>query len=659
MPNFDSISDTYTQIKKIGEGSGGVVYKAYHERLKIPVVLKQVKHAGKTLTTSRQEVDILKNLKHPYLPQVYDFIEMDGDIYTVMSFIPGKSFQTLLEEGQHFHQSELIIWARQLLSALHYLHTQTPPIIHSDIKPANLMLTPQGNICLIDFNISFFLDGKTLLGYTHGYSSPEQKRVAMSREHKGIESIDVKTDIYSVGATFYHLATGRKMGENLDRALLEQCTSEAFAKVIAKATSKNKNARYVSSLKMFEALGDVLRQNQGYRRLCRQHHWLQTVFVMMMAFSILLVGYGLHNLQLERTQSYNQIVESQMANRESGQYEAENAAYLQAIALKPGSIEAYYQHAYSLYQQEKYQECVDFVNYDVNQNEKLDLTSPRIADIGYIQANSYFELADYANAIAAYEKLFEVGGFYAAYYRDYAITLAYAGDLSKANDVLAQAIQYGLTDDSVYFAKGEISASQNMRDDALQNFALCIDSTEDLDLKARAYLMSAKLYERFNENEKIREILLEAHNVLPVQNQMLIMQKLIQADINLGDTTGERSYYQEAIDLLENVVSQKWATRTTYNNLSILYEKTGQLDQAITCLETMQDLYGEDYNVYKRYAFIELDKQALLENSRRDYHQFATYYQKAMELYDDRLEDAEMSLLQTQYAQVQEGGWLS
>lgn len=659
MPNFDSISDTYTQIKKIGEGSGGVVYKAYHERLKIPVVLKQVKHAGKTLTTSRQEVDILKNLKHPYLPQVYDFIEMDGDIYTVMSFIPGKSFQTLLEEGQHFHQSELIIWARQLLSALHYLHTQTPPIIHSDIKPANLMLTPQGNICLIDFNISFFLDGKTLLGYTHGYSSPEQKRVAMSREHKGIESIDVKTDIYSVGATFYHLATGSKMGENLDRALLEQCTSEAFAKVIAKATSKNKNARYVSSLKMFEALGDVLRQNQGYRRLCRQHHWLQTVFVMMMAFSILLVGYGLHNLQLERTQSYNQIVESQMTNRESGQYEAENAAYLQAIALKPGSIEAYYQHAYSLHQQEKYQECVDFVNYDVNQNEKLDLTSPRIADIGYIQANSYFELADYANAIAAYEKLFEVGGFYAAYYRDYAITLAYAGDLSKANDVLAQAIQYGLTDDSVYFAKGEISASQNMRDDALQNFSLCIDSTEDLDLKARAYLMSAKLYERFNENEKIREILLEAHNVLPVQNQMLIMQKLIQADINLGDTTGERSYYQEAIDLLENVVSQKWATRTTYNNLSILYEKTGQLDQAITCLETMQDLYGEDYNVYKRYAFIELDKQALLENSRRDYHQFATYYQKAMELYDDRLEDAEMSLLQTQYAQVQEGGWLS
>ena len=240
MPDFSQIASTYTGIQKIGEGSGGIVYKAYHERLKIPVVLKEVKHMGKTLATSRQEVDILKNLKHPYLPQVYDFLELDGSIYTVMSFIPGKSFQTLLDEGQHFSQAELIIWARQLLSALHYLHTQTPPIIHSDIKPANLMLTPQGNICLIDFNISFFVDGKTLLGYTGGYSSPEQKRVAMSREHKGVETIDVKTDIYSVGATFYHLATGTKMGDAGDFALLSQCTSEAFSRVIEKATSKNK-----------------------------------------------------------------------------------------------------------------------------------------------------------------------------------------------------------------------------------------------------------------------------------------------------------------------------------------------------------------------------------------------------------------------------------
>ena len=135
--------------------------------------------------------------------------------------------------------------------------------------------------------------------------------------------------------------------------------------------------------------------------------------------------------------------------------------------------------------------------------------------------------------------------------------------------------------------------------------------------------------------------------------------KLIQADIDLGDTTGQTSYYEEAVTLSESLISQKWATRTTYNNLAILHQKLGQLDEAEASLETMKDLYGEDYNLYKRYAFIELDRQALKENLERDYAQFAAYYEKAMALYDGNNEDAEMALLQTQYAQVQEGGWLS
>mgnify|MGYP002233785738 FL=1 len=119
-----------------------------------------------------------------------------------MSYIPGKSFQTTSTRGTSFlKQSQLRRWGMQLCSALDYLHNQKPPIIHSDIKPANIMLTPQGNICLIDFNISFFLDGTAIVGYTHGYSSPEQKSIAFHENKEGIV-VDDKTDIYSVGAVF-------------------------------------------------------------------------------------------------------------------------------------------------------------------------------------------------------------------------------------------------------------------------------------------------------------------------------------------------------------------------------------------------------------------------------------------------------------------------
>ena len=99
---------------------------------------------------------------------------INGEIYTAMSFIPGRSLKELMEERRQFSQRQLIRWAMQLCSALNYLHTQTPPIIHGDIKPANIMVTPRGDVCLIDFNVSFAVNGNTVLGYTEGYASPER-----------------------------------------------------------------------------------------------------------------------------------------------------------------------------------------------------------------------------------------------------------------------------------------------------------------------------------------------------------------------------------------------------------------------------------------------------------------------------------------------------
>ena len=199
---MEKFSDTYEIIGKLGEGSGGIVYKAIHKRLKKEVVVKQIKNQGMALKEKRKEVDILKNLNHSYLPQVLDFFEIGSNAYTVMSFIPGKSLKTLLQEGRYFQKKEVIRWAMQLCSALQYLHEQIPPIIHGDIKPANIMLTPKGDICLIDFNISFFMNSGTVLGYTDGYTSPEQyQRVRNIKEgiRENFVKIDERADLYSLG----------------------------------------------------------------------------------------------------------------------------------------------------------------------------------------------------------------------------------------------------------------------------------------------------------------------------------------------------------------------------------------------------------------------------------------------------------------------------
>ena len=203
------MDETYEILGYLGSGSGGVIYKAYHKRLQKEVVLKKIKRKSRDARINRNEVDILKNLNHMYLPQVVDFFEENGEIYTAMSFIPGRSLKELMEERRQFSQRQLIRWAMQLCSALNYLHTQTPPIIHGDIKPANIMVTPRGDVCLIDFNVSFAVNGNTVLGYTEGYASPEQYIIALdSREGRELPQyrvIDEKSDIYSTGATLFHL----------------------------------------------------------------------------------------------------------------------------------------------------------------------------------------------------------------------------------------------------------------------------------------------------------------------------------------------------------------------------------------------------------------------------------------------------------------------
>ncbi|MBQ9766442.1 MAG: protein kinase [Lachnospiraceae bacterium] len=176
MNYLEELANTYEIYEQIGAGGGGTVYRAVHKRLQKVVVIKKLKSAAMSIMDCRTEVDILKNLRHSYLPQVLDFIESPGGIFTVMDFIPGKSLQNMIDENHKFTEKEILKYTRQLCEALDYLHSQNPPIIHGDIKPDNVMITPEGNVCLIDFNISGILEGKgaTTFGYTPGYGAPEQ-----------------------------------------------------------------------------------------------------------------------------------------------------------------------------------------------------------------------------------------------------------------------------------------------------------------------------------------------------------------------------------------------------------------------------------------------------------------------------------------------------
>lgn len=657
----NSSLNTYKIVRKLGEGGGGIVYLAYHTRLQKQVVLKEIKNSQK-IKNCRREVDILKGLHHTYLPEVYDFIEIDGHLYTVLSYIPGKSFQQLVQEGHRFKQSQLRRWGMQLCSALDYLHNQKPPIIHSDIKPANIMVTPQGNICLIDFNISFFLDGTAMVGYTHGYSSPEQKSIAF---HENMEDVilDDKTDIYSVGAVFYYLITKEKINyENrnlINHELLESKVSQAFANIIYKATAYKKEDRFQSSNEMLKAFLQMPKKDMRYQKVVKAHKLTLLFSTFLLAASVVLAGLGIHELKLEKVEHYNLLVKQQINYRQKQNYKKEEKTYQEAIKLIPDSLQSYYQNALSLYEKRDYQECIDFISYDIELNEKVNMLQEGNADVMYVKACSYFELEKYNQAIKSYEQLFRYGSSNYLHYRDYAITLAYNNNEAKANKILRKAIDRGMKEDSIYFAKGEISKAMNRTDEAINYFQLCLEKTEDDNLKERSYVLISDIYRNQNDFIKCRETLANAMNTLPVERQLISIERLIQVDIDLAQKTNDNSYQKEAIDLLDKVVANHWHTYKTYDNLVILNEKLGNYTQVSKYLSYMKKTYGDDYNINKRYAFLEIDLQKEKSNEERDYESFYKYYKEAKKLYEkEEKNDSEMQLLDDVYRQVEEGGWL-
>ena len=275
------IASTYEIKEKLGSGGMGVVYMGEHLRLGKPVVLKADK---RTLTTKpevlRQEVDALKNLSHTYIPQVYDFVAEGDTVYTVMDFIEGESLDKSLARGERFPQPQVIEWACQLLEALCYLHSRPPHgILHADIKPANIMVTPQGDIRLIDFNIALALGekGTVQVGYSLGYASPEHYGLDYSVRPDDSDAtelltnaptlpvqgpnakrrilLDVRSDVYSLGATLYHLLCGRRPAQDAREVapLSQSGISPEVAAIIRKAMAPDPNRRFQTAQEMLDA----------------------------------------------------------------------------------------------------------------------------------------------------------------------------------------------------------------------------------------------------------------------------------------------------------------------------------------------------------------------------------------------------------------------
>ncbi len=202
------IDGKYEILKEIGRGGMSIVYLAMDKRLNKQWAVKEIRKKGSgkndeiVVNSLLAEANMMKRLDHPALPRIVDIIDNGVTIYVIMDYIEGESLDKILNEYGAQTEELVIGWAKQLCDALAYLHSQKPPIVYRDMKPANVMLKPEGNIKIIDFGIAREykeqnLADTTVLG-TKGYAPPEQ--------YSG--QTDGRSDIFALGMTMHHLLTG-------------------------------------------------------------------------------------------------------------------------------------------------------------------------------------------------------------------------------------------------------------------------------------------------------------------------------------------------------------------------------------------------------------------------------------------------------------------
>jgi eukaryotic-like serine/threonine-protein kinase len=222
LPDGTILRSRYKVIRFISQGGMGAIYLA--EDLVLEGRMCAVKEMWADLSSSRsdltqaqeqfrREASILARLDHPNLPKVSDYFSEESRDYLVMDFVPGKDLKELMEEarsqGKTLSERQVLGWAKQILDALEYLHTQDPPVLHRDIKPANIKLTPSGTIKLVDFGLVKLMlpDEERTITVLQGRGTAQYTPLEQYGGDAG--HTDVRSDIYSLGATLYHLLTNQ------------------------------------------------------------------------------------------------------------------------------------------------------------------------------------------------------------------------------------------------------------------------------------------------------------------------------------------------------------------------------------------------------------------------------------------------------------------
>lgn len=665
--------DTYKILGEIGKGGGGVVYKAFHKNLQKEVVIKKIINPAGGF--NRNETDLLKNIKHTYLPSVLDFIERGGDAYTVMDFIPGSDIDKLVKSGRKFRSKEIVKIARELCDVVSYLHGRTPAVVHSDIKPANVMLNDNGDICLIDFNVSLFFDkNASVIGGTPGFAPPEQLGIPLFDVRNGLGDtlpvgkitpvVNVRSDVYSIGAFLYFLITGQAPAADYRVKPLTEFGArvpDGLLQVVATAMSLDPARRYKSAAEMLTAVKNIGKLDKRYKALKAQRIAATVIAVVLVGAFGVLADNGRRTLAVEHEEKYQGYVSEIKESVSEGEYKHAEDIIEVASGFEPTRIEPYYNQTLIYYSQKDHKKCAAYPESVLN----VSITENSLNDLGYIAemyemaAESSFELENYENAVRQYKTALGYSDTLIDCYRDMTIAYARLGDIGNAESSLKTAKEHGISSDKLELMQGEISAAKGDVDAAYESFLKAIELTDDDYIRFRALLVCDKTMlatEDTMNAVKMIALLNDQRGRVSDEYAGIVSEML-------ANEYAEAEFFREAADIYEELLDAGTLGYSLQKNyFNILFSKLNDHGKCVELLSKMKLTNPEDYWVEMNFAYVRISIENAKEQTQRDYSEAMKNFTKAEELYSaftkNGKSDPNMDNLRAAVNELRSYGWI-
>lgn len=674
------LGDDFTHLRPLNEDGGmSRLFRAHKRSLNVDVVIKQMPLDPKDQEYVQREARIMTGLRHQFLPRIFDFKSGgDGWCYTIMEWIPGCTLRQYIQRKGAVGQKQALFWMKQLCQAAAYMHAQKPPVIHSDIKPENIMITPGGDICLIDFNASLEMQGggAWAVGATLGYAAPEQYNVPLSRfgdparlsqERRAVYTMAVqardlgkvteRSDLYAIGAVAYYMLTGYNPAPwNQPLIPLERydiVLGDALGQVIGRCMARNPAERFSSAKETLRALQNLAQMDRRYRnwrRSCRAAALAVGAGLILSAFAAL---WGWMSMGREAGEAYNALVAQAQECGDRRDYERQQELLLQAAALDRERPEAYAHLGALLYRLGDYSQAVSLLSQtDPDRTGGLPKAEAALAQgqIQYVLACCYYQLQEYEKALECGRMAVYFCPEEAAYQRDLAVYYSRCGYPDQAQEALERLESMDVQPGDGALVSGEIAYAGGRYEEALALLSGAVQDAQDSAVVSRAALEAAQCCRQLGGGWIDSEIavLRSACRRLEAAESAPHTEQLAEALIRRAsyDPDSRQESWEEALACLEDLTARGQGTFAVRQNRALVLEYLDRFQDAEAALLELCRDFPQDYRPAMRLALLYADWESGKPPEERDYAPMKAAYRTAAELCTAAETDPDMARLE-------------